>query len=419
MSTEWKPFRIDDISLGVFDGPHATPPISKDGPIYLGIGNITQDGHLDLSDVRHIAEEDFARWTRRTVPQAGDIVFTYEATLNRYAIIPDGFRGCLGRRTALIRPDTRRVDTRFLFYSFFGQNWRKTIEANRLSGATVDRIPIARFPQFPVMLPSLVTQRRIASILRAYDDLIEVNRRRIALLEEMARRLFEEWFVHFRFPGHEGHAMVETPDGPLPKGWHTRKIGDVCAYLSRGVAPKYDETASSLVVGQKCIRDQHLSLGPARRQSRLVAPEKLVSPGDVLINSTGVGTLGRVAQAEDVPNGLTVDTHVTIVRPRTELDRDFFGLALLRMEPMFERMGAGATGQTELNRGRIADVTLTVPPTDVQSRFGQHARPLRVFSNRLARQNDVLAASRDLVLPRLITGELSVAAAERELEAVA
>lgn len=287
------------------------------------------------------------------------------------------------------------------------------------AGHGTKRIQTDRLLALPVALPSEAEQQRIASILGAYDDLIEVNRRRIALMEELARRLFEERFVRFRFPGHEGHNMVETPDGLVPEGWPTCKISDLCIYLSRGIAPKYDETASTLVVGQKCIRQQRLSLAPARRQNRPAPPEKLVRPGDVLINSTGVGTLGRVAQAENVPDGLTADTHVTIVRPREELDRDFFGFALLRLEPLFERMGAGATGQTELNRSRIAEVTIVVPPKDLQTEFGRHARPLRALSNQLARQNDVLRASRDLLLPRLISGELSVALAERELEAVA
>jgi type I restriction enzyme S subunit len=88
--------KIESTYEGLYDGPHATPKPSDSGPVFLGIGNITSDGQLDLSDVRHIAEEDYAAWTKRVVPEPGDIVFTYEATLNRYAIIPQGFRGCLG-----------------------------------------------------------------------------------------------------------------------------------------------------------------------------------------------------------------------------------------------------------------------------------------------------------------------------------
>src|SRR6185312_8749695 len=106
-----------------------------------------------------------------------DIVFTYEATLNRYAIIPEGFRGCLGRRMALIRPNPEKMDTRFLHFYFFTEPWRQVIATNTLSGATVDRIPLTNFPDFPVNVPPLEVQRQIAAILSAYDDLIGNNLR--------------------------------------------------------------------------------------------------------------------------------------------------------------------------------------------------------------------------------------------------
>ena len=95
----WEKAKIGEICAGIYDGPHATPPVSNDGAIFLGISNITPDGHLDLSDPKYISENDLPKWTKRVTPQAGDIVFSYEATLNLYAIIPKGFRGCLGRRT--------------------------------------------------------------------------------------------------------------------------------------------------------------------------------------------------------------------------------------------------------------------------------------------------------------------------------
>lgn len=98
-------FPIKDISIGIYDGPHATPPESTEGPIFLSIDNVTDEGRLDLSKVKLISERDFPKWTRRVTPKKDDIVFSYEATLHRYAILPDGFRGCLGRRMALVRPN--------------------------------------------------------------------------------------------------------------------------------------------------------------------------------------------------------------------------------------------------------------------------------------------------------------------------
>ena len=187
---------------GIYDGLHATPRESESGPVFLGIKNVTPRGELDLSNIRHIAETDYERWIKRVAPRENDIVFSYEATLHRYAILPTGFRGCLGRRMALVRPDTTKVFPRFLYYYFLTPVWRAVVESHIVSGVTVDRIPLAKFPEFEVCLPQLDMQRRLASILAAYDDLIENNRRRIRLLERAARMLYEEWFVRFRFPGY-------------------------------------------------------------------------------------------------------------------------------------------------------------------------------------------------------------------------
>ena len=209
----------------------------RHGPVFLGIGNLTDDGHLTCRISAISTRRDFPAWTKRVTPRPGDIVFTYEATLNRYTIIPEGFRGCLGRRLALICPNPATVDTRFLFYTFFSKEWRDTVASNTISGATVERIPIYKFPEFPIRLPSLPIQKQIASILSAYDDLIENNSRRIAILEEMARCIFEEWFVHFRAPGCEGLPMVESAIGPCRRDGRSERSASLHR-LTRQISPK-------------------------------------------------------------------------------------------------------------------------------------------------------------------------------------
>jgi len=231
---KWEKTRpIKEYAVGIYDGPHATPKESQEGPIFLGIKNFTVDGRLDFSEKRYVSENEYPKWIKRVVPMLDDIVFTYEATLHRYAIIPDGFRGCLGRRVALVRPDKTKVEPRYLLYYFLSPKWRGLIEGELITGATVDRIPIGRFPDFPVTLPSLPIQRKIASILSAYDDLIENNLRRIAMLEETARLLYQEWFVRFRFPGYEHTKMV----GGVPEGWLFKPLNEL-AFMTMGQSPK-------------------------------------------------------------------------------------------------------------------------------------------------------------------------------------
>jgi type I restriction enzyme, S subunit len=224
----------------------------------------------------------------------------------------------------------------------------------------------------------------------------------------MARRLFEEWFVEFRFPGHETAQFVETDLGPVPSGWSVSELSDITALIARGIAPMYDDSADTLVLNQKCIRDQRLSLDQARRQSRTVSAEKQIRSGDVLVNSTGVGTLGRVAQVQFAPPGCAIDTHVSIVRPRNDIDADFFGAALKRLEPHFAAQGVGSTGQTELGRVRIGQTRIVVPPKEMRDEFGRKTRPTELLVHLLSCQNSNLRRTRDLLLPQLVSGEIDL-----------
>ena len=174
---EWKIVEIKDICTGIYEGPHATPKESLTGGIYLGIPAISSDGHINFDNAKRISEEDLPIWTKRVTPQEDDIVFTNEATLNLYAIIPAGFHGCLGRRLGLIRPNKNLVNVRYLFYYFFSPEWRETVSRNKVSGATVERILMTKFPHFPVKLPPLTVQKRIADILSSIDEKIALNNR--------------------------------------------------------------------------------------------------------------------------------------------------------------------------------------------------------------------------------------------------
>jgi type I restriction enzyme S subunit len=137
---------------GIYDGPHATPPESDSGPIFLGIKNLTGAG-LNLSDLRHISEDSWKQWTRRITPKSGDIVFSYEATLGFFALIPRGIRCCLGRRLALIRPKIASGFGHFWFHQFISAPFQRFLEQHFIHGATVNRIPLIEFPSYPVTNP--------------------------------------------------------------------------------------------------------------------------------------------------------------------------------------------------------------------------------------------------------------------------
>jgi len=380
---KWRTRPISDLYTALYDGPHATPKPSDDGPVFLGIKNIREDGLLDFSEIRHIAEEDFPRWIRRVEPRPGDIVFTYEATLNRYAIIPDGFRGCLGRRLALIRPDPKKVDARFLFYYFFGTAWRNTVAQKTIFGSTVDRIPLLEFPNFQVCVPRLAVQRKIAAILSAYDDLIENNRRRIEILEEMARRIYREWFVEFRFPGHEKVRFVDSALGKIPEGWKVKKLGE----------------AMSLEYG-KSLRSTDRTHGefPVYGSSGLVGwHNAALVPGPGII----VGRKGNVGSVHwsDLPF-FPIDTVYYVV---TDVPLRYVWFNLQTQN--FINNDAAVPG---LSRNQAYSLPFVRPTDPTLAQFDALVAPFFANIRNLSLRNDNLQETRDLLLPRLISGELDV-----------
>ncbi|HJD51670.1 MAG TPA: restriction endonuclease subunit S [Candidatus Rothia avistercoris] len=178
----WQVHNIGDLGE-IFDGPHATAKKLEHGPYYLSISSLV-DGRLILSESAHISEEDYSKWTRRVTPQAGDLLFSYETKLGSVALMPEGIRASLGRRMGLIRFDTEKADNRYMLYKWLSLGFQTYIEQNKISGATVDRIPLTELGKWEVVLPPLAEQKRIAEILGSVDDKIEANSR---LIEKLTR----------------------------------------------------------------------------------------------------------------------------------------------------------------------------------------------------------------------------------------
>ena len=401
--SEWKRCTVGDV-CEVFDGPHATPPQSNDGPIYLGIPSIRSDGSIDYENSKRISYENYPKWTKRVTPQENDVVFSYEANLESYARIPAGFEGCLGRRMAIMRPDPSAIDARFLYYYTQSPAWKAVIASRTVLGATVNRIPIATFPEFPLRLPSLPAQQRIAGVLSAYDKLIENNRRQIKLLEEAAQRLYKEWFVDLRFPGHE-----TTPiHNGVPEGWKRTTVGQSSSFVSRGVTPAYADDSNELVLGQRCVRNNLVDLSFARHHKPKKPNEKWLKKWDVLINSTGTGSLGRTAQFWLDNNNVVVDSHITIIRAQQREVAAYLGQWAFSNEAMLEALHTGSTGQTELPRDRVANCHILIPDNDLLDLFYTLIEPMTMRI--VAAQQQIVAAreARDRLLPKLMSGEIEV-----------
>jgi type I restriction enzyme S subunit len=351
-----------------------------------------------------LSERDSAKFALRD----GDIVVARTGATVGYAKyvaappVPAVFASYLVRFR--VRND---VDARFVGHIVQSDGYKKFVVANA-GGAAQPNANAKTLGAFLVPLPQLATQRRIAAALGTFDELIEINERRIELLEDLARSLYREWFVRFRFPRHEATDFVDSDIGRTPKTWTVRRLSEITSQLSRGIAPRYADDGAWIVLNQRCIRNARVSLASARRQERAVTDAKRIRFGDVLINSTGVGTLGRVAMFLLASDRLTADSHVTIVRPRSVDLQAWLGLGLIARQSEFEAMGTGSTGQTELSRQAIGDLRFAVPDPQALAAFSHVAWPILNAVPELAQYNDCLAATRDLLLPRLVTGRLDI-----------
>lgn len=301
--------------------------------------------------------------------------------------------------TTLWVKDFKGNDPRFIYY------FLQTLHLENFDvGSSNPTLNRNHLHKIRVLFPK-EQQKKIAAVLSAYDDMIENNRRRIGLLEQMAEELYREWFVRFRFPGYQQVKFEKT----VPQGWEPRTLGDLCDLIKRGITPKYSDDSSKLVINQRCIRNGGVDLSSARQHNTKVPVEKIIQHADILINSTGVGTLGRVSVIEFEPDNLTCDTHVTICRANPKKVNPYFlACTVARLQQHFENLAVGSTGQTELGRDEIAKVKILLPSEDLQTEFAKRISGFWMIKIALTDTLKNLAEQRDQLLTRLISGKLSV-----------
>lgn len=392
-----------DIQTGPFGTQLKASDYIHDGTPVINVRNI---GYADLrTEKLEFVGEQIADRLSVHLLQESDIVFGRKGAVDRHLLVTSEQENWMqGSDCIRLRFDTKEVLPRFVSYAFLKsehQQWMLTQSGNKATMASLNHDIIKRIP---LPLPPSTIQAEIVKVLAAYDDLIKNNRRRMTLLEESARLLYREWFIRLRFPGHEHTRVI---DG-VPEGWERKTLAELTCFLKRGITPSYDDEADGLVINQKCIRDGRIDIELARHQSKEVKPERVLQLGDVLVNSTGEGTLGRVAQLKTPLSNCTVDTHVTIVRPKQDVARHYFGLAVMEWESRFSTMGKGATNQTELSPATIGNTVVLVPSHTLLEQFELFAVPLYEQVTNLVAQNQKLRAARDLLLPRLMSGEIVV-----------
>jgi type I restriction enzyme S subunit len=275
---------------------------------------------------------------------------------------------------------------------------------------------IGLLKEMPVQIPTPPVQRRVAGILSAYDELIENNQRRIRILEDMARSLYLEWFVHFRYPGHESISLVDSPFGQIPQGWEVKKLGDV-ADVSRGRSYRSVDLADDgglPFLNLKCLdRDGGFRRTGLKRYTGEYKDIHVAKRGDIIMAVTDMTQERRiVARAALVP---TMDNEFGIfsmdlvrIEPKLGLPKAFI-YSFLRYSSFADEVKQHANGANvlHLSPDRITDFRFPVPTAELMSRFASFVAPILEEIDTLENKIDNLRRTRDLLLPRLLSGQIN------------
>lgn len=373
----------------LFDGPHATPTRRKEGPYFLNIASL-KSGRLDLSESDHVSIQDFIKWTRRVTPQPGDLLFSYETRLGEAALMPDGIEACLGRRMALLRPDRSVVDPRFLLYFYLSPQFQETIARNTIHGATVPRIGLATMPRWEIAIPAEVrAQHRIAEVLGAFDDKIAANERAIHLLAGLAT-------LHWQ------KAVVDGEAVPLSS----------LARFVNGKAFTKDATDTGRVVVR--IAELNSGIGPSTVYNDIDVPDfHLTRPGDLLFAWSGSLTVARWFRPEAI-----VNQHIFKVIPEASRPLWLVAQALHAKLAKFKLVAADkATTMGHIQR-RHLDEPVLIPSAHEVSRLDAFMSSLWNRALAAEQENLALAATRDELLPLLMSRRIRVRDAEKVVEEV-
>ena len=296
----------------------------------------------------------------------------------------------LNQRVGLIQIDESKADRQYLFHLMNGEGFRSQAKALAYGSAQPNISP-SLLHSIEIELPSIDEQRTIAATLGALDDKIESNRRQRHLLRELG---------------------IARYQASIRDGSRSLQLSAATVSIARGVAPKYadEDLDAALVINQKCIRDGWVSLAPARRMhDRTVKPEKRASAGDILVNSTGTGTLGRIARWH--AGEIFVDGHVSVVKAdRSVISPTVLAYSLLGREADIEGLATGSTGQTELSAARLGELNVILPPTEQGSRLETTLIAIENRCDQLAAENTNLESTRDALLPALLSGSIRVPA---------
>ena len=396
----WKQTTLGEISSNIQTGPFGSQLHQSDyseNGIPVVMPKDILNGHVSDISIARVPEEYANRLNRHKI-EPGDILYSRRGDVGRCAFTTDIEAGWLcGTGCLRVTIDQRKAIPKFVFYQLQKTETIGWVEKHAV-GSTMLNLNTSILSNVPIQIPSIDKQRFIVGVLSAYDNLIENNQKQIKLLEEAAQRLYKEWFVDLRFPGHEN---TKITDG-IPEGWSVQSINDIAEYIN-GYAFKPSDWGN---LGKPIIKIKEMGSGIASDTPRNTGesiPERYnVTAGDILFSWSA--TLS--AKIWDEEDGL-LNQHLFKVIPHGGVSREFVLQSILKTLDEFSNLTTGST-MKHIQRGKLKEVHIIVPNEQMMHIYESISEPSREQILKLKKRIVILQEARDRLLPKLMSGEIEV-----------
>lgn len=386
---KWETYKLKQLCSEIVDCVNKTAPTSDVPTPYkmLRTSDI-RDGKINLENLNCVTKEVYEKWTRRGKLQKGDVIFTREAPLGEVGLVREEKNYFLGQRLVLFRANNKMCDGRFLMYSLLWHDNKQAIISKGV-GSTVAHLRVPECENIEIKVPDLDAQHRIADILSAYDDLIENNQKQIKLLEEAAQRLYKEWFVDLRFPGHENTKIV---DG-VPEGWRISSIYDVFDIKYGKNLP----TSKITKAGQYPVYGASGVIGYYN--------EKNCDDYATLVTSRGNGS-GDVFRTHHKQSYITNNSFIARRNDKNSFIENEFTFQLFSNTD-FKKLCTGSA-QPQLTNTSIQKIKILLPNRQLIEKYQRCTIEMSEKQEALYQEQRALTQARNRLLPKLMNGTVEV-----------
>lgn len=405
----WDIKKLNECCISIADGDHLPPPKSETGIPFVTIANIDSYNHFDFTDTMFVPQSYYDKLDSKRKARKGDILLTVVGSFGIPILITDDTPFVFQRHIAILRPDPKVIDSRFLYYTMLSKSFYAQADAYAI-GAAQRTISLTSLRQMKVAVPDLDTQGKIADALSLFDNIIDNNNKQMKSLEQMAENLYKEWFVRFRFPGYK---TAKFEDG-IPVGWEYVKLRDILSF-ERGIS--YSSEEIDCDEGLNLINLKNIeAFGGFRRDGTKTYNGKykerqMVKTGDLVIGVTDMTqdrrTVGAAALIPTI-EGLSVIS-ADLVKVVSDIPNIYlYSLCRYGFYSKYFSQFSNGANVLHLKPGALLNKKLLLPTKDLVDTFVEKASTIIELIDQLNLANDNLTKQRDLLLPRLMSGKLEV-----------